>query len=206
MVPLELYIPFLVAAVILIVIPGPNVGLIIANSLRHGVHAGLITVVAVSVATMIQLGVAVLGMTSLLAWAAQAFEWIRWGGAAYLIYLGIRQWRAPADASDTVPARASTWDCCVNGFVVSMTNPKTMLFYAAFLPQFVDPAGDVTLQMSQLALTFVVLAVVLDGAWALFASRFRGVLGRRPRFVNRLSGGILVGAGVGLALVRKGGV
>lgn len=206
MVPLELFVPFLIAAFILIVIPGPNVGLIVANSLRHGVHAGLIAVAGVSMATVLQLGIAVLGMTSLLAWAAQTFEWIRWGGAAYLVYLGIRQWRAPAAEADTAVVPASAWQCCLNGFAVSITNPKTMLFYAAFLPQFVDPALDVTPQMLQLATTFVVLAVVLDGAWALFASRLRGMLGRRPRFVNRLSGGILVGAGVGLALVRKGGV
>ena len=206
MVPLELYIPFLVAAVILIVIPGPNVGLIIANSLRHGLRAGLVTVAGVSAATVVQLAVAVLGMTSLLAWAAQAFEWIRWGGAAYLVYLGIRQWRAPAPAENTAAAPASPWACCLNGFAVSMTNPKTMLFYAAFLPQFVDPALDVTAQMSVLAVTFVVLAVVLDSAWALFAGRFRGLLAHRRRLVNRMSGGILVGAGLGLALVRKAGV
>ena len=87
---------------------------------------------------------------------------------------------------------------------MSLTNPKTLLFYGSFLPQFVDPAGDITAQLILLSVTLIVIAVLLDGVWALLASRFRAALAGRGRFRNRLAGGLLIGAGLGLALARKG--
>ncbi len=129
---------FVGATAILMVIPGPNVALIVANSLAFGARAGFMTVAGTSAAMVVQLAVAALGVTALLGALAQAFEILRWLGVAYLVRLGIRAWRALAD--DLGKTRAvSPGKIFGRGFLVSLTNPKTLAFYAAFLPQFLDP-------------------------------------------------------------------
>src|SRR5208337_5465701 len=123
-------------------------------------------------------------------------------GVAYLVWLGFRAWREPAgDLSRTRPVSpAKTFG---RGFFVSLTNPKTLAFYAAFLPQFLDPAAPLGPQMAILSVAFVATALVIDGGWAVLAGRARFVLGRFGRARNRLTGGVLIGAAVGLALTRR---
>lgn len=201
---LELYAAFVGATVVLILIPGPNVALIVANSMTHGTRYGLVTVAGTSTAMVLQLSATVLGLGGLLALLAGWFEWMRWLGVAYLVYLGVQAWRAPA--ADLGAARAqsgSLREMFLRGFVVSLTNPKTLLFYSAFLPQFVVPAVDPTAQLTLLAVTFLAIAAVLDSVWALAASRARVVLGVSGRLLNRVTGGILLTGAVGLALARK---
>lgn len=201
---LELSAAFVGATVILILIPGPNVALIVANSIARGPCYGLMTVAGTSTAMVLQLGVTVLGLGGLLAMLAGWFEWVRWLGVAYLVYLGIEAWRAPAaDLDATRAQRGSLRDMFVRGFIVSLTNPKTLLFYSAFLPQFIDGGADRTGQLVLLAVTFLAIAAALDSCWALLASRMRGLLGVGGRLVNRLTGSLLLTGAIGLALARK---
>ena len=200
---LHLYLAFVLATSVLMLIPGPNVALIVANSVAFGTRYGLLTVVGTASAMVIQLGLFALGMTALLGAMAQWFEWIRWIGVAYLVWIGARQFVAPpVDLTKTQPARRPAREIFLRGALVSMTNPKTLVFYGAFFPQFLDPGAGLGRQVALLSVTFVALAIALDGGWALLAGRARGVLGRNGRLRNRLSGGLLMGAGVGLALAR----
>lgn len=200
----QLYAAFIAACVVLILIPGPNVALIVANSVAYGARYGLLTVAGTSSAMVVQLALTVLGMTTLLGALANGFEALRWIGVAYLVYLGVKAWRAPAvDLTKVRPEPRSFRAIYLRGFLVSLTNPKTLLFYGAFLPQFVTPGASLTGQLALLSATFLVLAIVLDSAWALLAARFRRALAVNGRFRNRLTGALLMGAGVGLALARK---
>ena len=136
--------------------------------------------------------------------ARRWFEWIRWIGVAYLLYLGIRQWTAaPVDLTHTRPQPRSFRAITLRGFLISLTNPKTLLFYGAFFPQFLVPDAPIAPQVALLSLTFFAIAAGLDCGWALLAGRVRGVLAVRGRLRNRLSGGFLIGAGVGLALAHR---
>jgi threonine/homoserine/homoserine lactone efflux protein len=200
----QLYAAFVLAAAVLMLIPGPNVALIVANSLAWGARYGLLTVAGTSAAMVLQLALTALGMTALLGILAEWFEWLRWIGVAYLVWIGVQQWRAaPVDLTRTAPQPRSRREIFARGFLISLTNPKTLLFYAAFFPQFVAADRDGTPQIAVLSLTFLAVAVLLDGAWAVLAARARGALAMRGRLRNRLTGGLLVGAGLGLALARK---
>lgn len=203
--PLDLYLAFIAACVVLIAIPGPNVALIVANSVAHGARYGLMTVAGTASAMVLQLALVVLGASALLGMLANLFDWLRWLGVAYLIWLGVRTWRAAAtDLAGTQAEARSMMSIFSRGFAVSLTNPKTLLFYAAFLPQFVGTGdGEATYQLLLLAGTFLVVAVLLDGVWALLASRLRSLLQARARLRNRITGSLLIGAGVGLAFARK---
>jgi threonine/homoserine/homoserine lactone efflux protein len=203
---LDLYLAFLLATTVLILIPGPNVTLLVANSLAHGPRRALVTLAGTSSAIALQLVVVALGMTSLILALATWFEWLRWAGVAYLIWLGIQQWRAAPLALDDIEGRAVRpgtlfWQ----GILVSATNPKTLLFYAAFFPQFIDPASPPGAQLALLCATFLALATALDGAYALLAGRLRPWLRthRRARLRNRLTGACLIAAALGLALARR---
>jgi threonine/homoserine/homoserine lactone efflux protein len=197
-----LYAAFVAATAVLMLVPGPNVALIVANSLGFGARAGLMTVAGTSAAMVAQLTVASFGITALLGALAQAFETLRWLGVAYLIWLGYRAWRTPSDdLSRTRPV--SPRDILARGFLVSLTNPKTLAFYAAFLPQFLVSDAPVGRQMAVLSVTFVAVAIVIDSGWALVAGRVRGLVARFGGARNRLTGAILVGAALGLAFARR---
>src|ERR1700677_999916 len=148
---LHLYAAFVVATMALILIPGPNVALIVANSVAYGSRYGLLTVAGTSSAMVIQLGLTILGMTTLLASLANWFEAIRWIGVGYLVYLGYKAWRAPdLDLTKARPEPRSLRAIYLRGFLVSLTNPRTLLFYGAFLPQFVTPGAGLTGQLALL--------------------------------------------------------
>jgi threonine/homoserine/homoserine lactone efflux protein len=203
---LDLYLAFVLATAVLILIPGPSVSLIVATSIAHGARRALLTVAGNSSAIVIQLSVTALGMTSLLLMLSEWFEVLRWVGVIYLIYLGIRHWRAArpgaeAGTTESVAGQRLYW----RGFVVSATNPKTLFFYAAFFPQFIDPQRPPELQLAVLCSTFLAIELLLDGAYAVLAGRVRGLLAgrRRARLRGRLTGSLMIGAGVGLALARR---
>jgi homoserine/homoserine lactone efflux protein len=201
---LSLYLGFVLASTILILIPGPNVSLIVANSIAYGTRYGLLTVAGTSSAIVVQLALATLGLTATLDMLAGWFEWVRWVGVAYLLYLGVRQWAAaPVDLTHTRPQPRSFRAIALRGFLISLTNPKTLLFYGAFFPQFVSADAPIVPQVVLLSLTFLGIAGALDTGWALLAGRVRGVLAIRGRLRNRLSGGFLIGAGIGLALAHR---
>jgi threonine/homoserine/homoserine lactone efflux protein len=201
---IHLYLAFVLAVTILMLIPGPNVALIVANSVTYGFRYGLLTVAGTSSAMVIQLALTILGMTELLGTLGAWFEWIRWIGVVYLIYLGVTTWRAaPVNLAKVAPEPKSARTMYTRALLVSLTNPKTLFFYGAFFPQFVVTGRDVGSQIALLTATFLVLAVLVDGSWALVAGRARGLLAVYGRLRNRISGGLLIGAGVGLALARK---
>jgi len=203
-VSLDLYLAFVAASAVLILIPGPNVALIVANSVAHGTRFGLLTVAGTSSAVVVHLALTVLGATAILSFLAASFDWLRWAGVIYLVWLGVRAWRAPAvDLAGTEAQARSVKLIFGRGFLVGLTNPKTLLFYGAFLPQFVTPGPTVADQLLLLAVTFLVVATVLDGVWAVLAGRLRKLLRTHVRLRNRLTGSLLVGAGLGLALARR---
>ena len=200
---MHLYLAFFAATVVLALIPGPNVAVITANSVAYGARFGLLTVAGTSTAITVQLVLTGLGLSAALGTLGAWFEWIRWIGAAYLIYLGIAQWRTVAlDLTATPPTPRSARCIYGRGVLVALTNPKTLLFYGAFFPQFVTPGEHEARQLTLLLATCLVVAIVIDGLWALLAARLRHLVAARSRLHNRLSGGLLIGAGLGLALAR----
>jgi threonine/homoserine/homoserine lactone efflux protein len=203
-VTIELYLTFVGATIVLMIIPGPNVALIIANSVSHGRRYGLMTVVGTSFAMVPQLALTVLGMTATLTAFAHLFEWMRWLGVAYLVYLGVQALRAkPLDLTSVRAEPRDPRSMFLRGFLVSITNPKTLLFYGAFFPQFVRPGENFAAHLLLLSATFLVLAVTVDGCWALAAARLRSVLAVRGVLRNRLTGSFYLAAAFGLAMARK---
>ncbi len=189
-----------VATLVLVMIPGPNVALIVANSIRHGFGAGAMTAMGVTCGNAIQLLLVVVGMAAIIEYAAQALTWIRWAGVAYLVYLGVRTWNEPADDLSAVQAAPAVFWRAV---MIAAINPKTLLFIAAFLPQFVildsGPAGH----PATVAAVFLGVLLAGDVVWAATANSARIVLNRFASARNRVTGGFLVVAGIGLALSRR---
>ncbi len=198
------YYPLFVLAVsLLILTPGPNVALIVANSVAYGARTGLLTVAGTSLAVVAHMVLVGFGMDGALGHAGAAFEWVRWIGVAYLLFLGIQTWRAPAtDLGGVAPQPLAARAVLLRAVMVSATNPKVLLFYGAFFPQFIASDRPLAPQLWVLCLTYAALAAGIDTLWALAAARARRVIARYGRLRNRISGGLLVGAGLGLALAR----
>lgn len=205
----NLYAAFCLATAALILMPGPIVTLVIANSLKHGVGTGIRTVIGANSGTTILLTAGGLGLTTVLAVAGDIFEWVRWAGAAYLIYLGIREWRTAlktrAPETDLLPPDAKPKGVFWHGFIVAITNPKTIFFFVAFFPQFIDPARAAGPQIAILIATFMVLAFLLDGFYAVIAGRARMWLvgAKKARIRHGITGTLLMGTGIGIALARR---
>jgi threonine/homoserine/homoserine lactone efflux protein len=152
----------------------------------------------------LQLGLSIAGLTAMLTMSAVLFAWLRWAGVLYLFYLAFRAWLAPAtDRTMKSPAAKSLAAICLRGFLVSITNPKTLLFFGAFLPQFVSPEAPLLPQLLLLAASFLVLAIVFDSMWAVLAGRLGSILAAKGRFRHWIDGALLLAAGLGLALARK---
>jgi threonine/homoserine/homoserine lactone efflux protein len=163
---------------------------------------GVITSLGTTVGIALQLLIAVLGLAALIELVADALTWIKWIGVAYLLYIGLRTWNAPSPALSDIKAQSQTrafW----RGVVFAVINPKTLLFNAAFLPQFVGHTPDASGQLLVLAGIFLTVIIIGDALWAVFAATARGWLRRLGGLHNRISGGFLIGAGLGLALSRR---
>ena len=198
---------FAVAAVTLLVIPGPAVLYIVTRSVDQGRAAGLASVCGVHVGTLVHVAAAALGLSALLVSSATAYDAVRWLGAVYLVWLGVRRLLARDDdvaAAGSGNRRTGLGRIFAQGVVVNVLNPKTALFFFAFLPQFVDVArGSVRLQVVVFGVAFVLLGLVSDGAYALLASTGAGWLRRRPRVARTsrlVSGGVLISLGLTTAL------
>jgi len=201
---MELYFAFVAATIVLILVPGPNVALIVANAVTHGTRYGLVTVAGTSATQAIQLLFVVFGFATVMAAIGAAFEWIRWVGVAYLVLLGIQALRAPAENLDRpAPPRKSLRLIFSEGILVSATNPKVLLFYGAFFPQFIDSERPVFAQLILLAITFWIIAALLDCGWALAAGRLRPLIFGVGRWRNRITGGVLLTAAFVLSAARR---
>lgn len=205
--PLSSLLAFLAVAVVVIVIPGPSVLFTIGRALSAGRREALLTVIGNAAGEWVQVPVVAVGLGSLIAASATLFTVLKIAGALYLVYLGvqaIRHRRSLSEAMEgmTTPSRARR--ALRQGFVVGLTNPKTTVFFAAILPQFVDPAlGHVPVQMLALGSTFPIMAVALDSCWALGAGTARAWFARSPRrlaLVGGAGGLAMIGVGVGLAV------
>jgi len=202
--PLTAYLGFVAATIVLALIPGPNMSLIVANSIAYGTRFGILTLAGTAAAMVPQLALTAFGLTELMTTMATWFAWLRWLGVAYLLFLGIRQWCAAEVDLTIVPAQPrSPRTIVLRGFLVSLTNPKTLLFFGAFFPQFIAPDRPVWPQLALSCSSFLLIVVTLDSGWAVAAGRARRLLAVRGRLRNRLSGGMLIGAGVGLALAHR---
>ena len=201
---LNLYLAFVAACIALALLPGPVVTLVIANGLRHGTRAALTNIAGVQAGLAIMIGIVAIGLTSLMATMGYWFDWVRFAGAAYLVWLGVKLIRAPvmginADAPPP-PPRGGFF---LQGFLVLLSNPKVLVFFGAFIPQFMDMGRDHVSQVALLGITFMVIAGMTDAVYALLAGRARLFFSaRRTRALSRISGGFMIGGGIWLALTR----
>ncbi len=209
---------FVVATVVLLVIPGPAVLYVVARSADQGPRAGVVSTLGIGVGTLVHVLAASLGISALLVSSALAFNVVKILGAAYLVYLGVRRLvdREPPDRPE-IPRRRRMLRIFFQGMVVNILNPKTALFFFAFLPQFVDVSrGSVSAQIAFLGLLFVALGVVSDSTWALAAGTAGNWLrsperGLSPRGLSPfwrtqryLTGGVLIALGVTAVLSGSG--
>jgi homoserine/homoserine lactone efflux protein len=201
---LELYAAYLLACLVVIIVPGPTVTLILANSIRHGTRAGLGNVLGTQIGLAIMIGVVGIGLTSLIEAMGHWFDWLRLAGAAYLVWLGWKMIRSADASTEAAAPRPPSGGFVTQGALVALSNPKTLLFFGAFFPQFIDPARDHGLQIAIMGLTAMVFAAVSDSAYAIASGRAGRVLSaKRVRLLSRVSGGFLIGGGVWLALSRR---
>ena len=202
---LQLYFAFVAACVALALLPGPIVTLVIGNGLRYGTRAALTNIAGAQAGLAIVIGIVAVGLTSLMATMGYWFDWVRFAGAAYLVWLGVKLIRAPvvgldADAAPPPPPRGGFF---LQGVVVLLSNPKVLVFFGAFIPQFMDMSRDHVSQVALLGVTFMVIAGMTDAMYALLAGRARLFFSaRRTRLLSRISGGCMIGGGVWLALTR----
>jgi threonine/homoserine/homoserine lactone efflux protein len=203
------FLLFAAAAVVFLAIPGPSVFYIVTRSLVQGRRAGVVSMLGVQAGGLVHVVAAAFGVSALIASSAEAFTVVKYAGAAYLVLLGVRKLLARDDEEVDVELRepSSLRRLFFHGVIVNVLNPKTALFFLAFLPQFVDPsAGPVAPQMLVLGTLLVGLGVVSDGTYALLAAgagrRLRSAAATR-RLLERVSGGVFVGLGVVAALAGE---
>ncbi len=198
---LETWLAFAAASLIVVMIPGPVVVFILGRSLGGGWRAALPTVGGVALGDAVALTASLVGLGALLAASATAFTVAKWLGAAYLIWLGIKLWRAPVGEAVSLPARHAFRDA----FLVTLLNPKSIAFFVAFLPQFLNPQNAFLPQAALVLVTFVGLGALNALGYALLAGTLSDAV-KRPairRGFNRLGGGMLIGAGLATAAMRR---
>lgn len=202
--PLDLYFAYLLACVLIAIVPGPTVTVIVANSLRYGMRAGLLNVAGTQLGLVLMMATLIVGLASVIAAMAWLFDWLRLAGAAYLIWIGWKLLRAPSGPMETGLAKRPQGGFVLQGFLVLLANPKALLFFGAFIPQFVDPRGDYVAQIVLLSITAMLVALVSDGAYAVLTGRAGAALSKtRIKLVSRVSGTCLILGGLWLAFTRS---
>ena len=203
----ETWLAFAAASAILIVIPGPTVLLVVSYALGQGWRTALPMAVGVALGDFTAMTLSLLGLGALLAASAALFTIVKWLGAAYLVWLGIKLWRA-GGALDARPRSdaASSVKMLGHAWLVTALNPKGLTFFVAFLPQFIDPSLPLLPQVGVFGATFLALAFANAFTYALIASRARSVVQspRTMRVINRTGGSLLIGAGVATVALRAG--
>ena len=204
---LETWLAFVAAAAIVLAIPGPTVMLVVSYALGEGRRSAWATVAGVALGDFTAMTLSLVGLGALLATSALLFTVLKWTGAAYLIYLGVRLWRAKPELDGIGAAKGerSHWSMMGHAFAVTALNPKSIAFFIAFLPQFIAAAAPIVPQMIVLETTFLVLAALNAALYAILADRVRTRIRNASvlRTVNRIGGGILIGAGIATAATLK---
>jgi threonine/homoserine/homoserine lactone efflux protein len=199
---LDAWLAFLVATAVVLAIPGPTILLVIGQSLGAGRRHALPLVAGVALGDLTAITLSLAGLGALLAASSAAFALLKWAGAAYLVHLGVKLWRAPVSAEAAPPLRARA--AFRQAYAVTALNPKGIAFFVAFVPQFISASAPFLPQAAVLVASFVALAALNALLYALLAGQMSSLV-RRPavrRGFNRAGGGVLVGAGVALALKR----
>ena len=199
------FLTFVFAVFAIVIVPGPTVTVIIANSLRKGSAAGLMNVAGTQVGLIPMILIVALGLETVVAVMGQAFFWIKLAGAAYLVWLGYKLLRSDGTLGSAKAKEMSLWGYFVQGVLVIWSNPKALFFFGAFIPQFVDPAsGDAFWQTMMLGGVFIAIATICDGAYAILAGKAGSMLTRaRVRIVEIGSGLCLIGGGIWLAFAKR---
>jgi len=203
---LTLWLTYLLATIILSLSPGPGVFSSLSSGLNHGFRMGVWNGIGMQAANFVLICVVSVGLGAMLLASETLFEVVKWIGVAYLVYLGIVTWRAPArgfeqEKDDLQSAR----DIFLKGFLVNLTNPKGIIFYAAILPQFIDVHRPQAMQYAVFAVTTLAIDVVVMAGYTALAAKVLRVMRdpARLRWVNRTLGGAFVAAGVALATFRR---
>jgi homoserine/homoserine lactone efflux protein len=208
-VDLDTWLAFFVACWLISLSPGAGAISCMAAGLRHGFRRAFWNILGLIAGIMFVLLVVAVGLGALLAASTIAFAIVKWVGVAYLVWLGIQQWRAPAFAVDAEAAEralgATPRELLLKGFLVNATNPKGILFMLAVLPQFIDPAAPQAIQYAICGATLVFTDLVVMSGYTLFAARVLGLLreAHHIRLVNRTFGGLFVAAGAALATFKR---
>ena len=204
---IEIWIAFVIAAMVLLIIPGPTIILVISQGIVHGRRAVLPLAVGVTLGDFTAMTLSILGLGAILASSAALFSGLKWIGAVYLIYLGIRLWRSnPEKYEIRCPApRTSKPSLFKSAFIVTALNPKSIAFFIAFLPQFIDAQNETFPQFLVLGATFLFLAALNATLYALFAGQLRDTVqnAKVRRWFNRCGGSALIGAGVVTATLQR---
>ncbi len=200
---LELFLAFLLITFVLVITPGPIVTLVVSTGATQGQRAALVTVAGTTTGNAILIAAIASGLNWVIANAAELFEILRWVGAAYLVWLGVQAWRHADAVTTALPPAGHVH--FRRGLVVALTNPKTIAFFTAFLPQFVDPSLPAGRQLVIMCAVSVVLAGVVDAVWGLAASYGRAwfLAPARARLLGRASALALIGGGIWLSLARR---
>jgi threonine/homoserine/homoserine lactone efflux protein len=200
------WLPFAIACAIIVVIPGPTVLLVVSYALGHGRRCALATTAGVALGDFTSMTASMLGLGVILAASAALFSALKWVGAAYLIYLGIRLWRAPVgDPGSPNIAETRTGRIFAHAYAVTTLNPKSIIFFVAFVPQFMDANAPVWPQVAVLEATFISLATLNAFGYAMLASSARHAIRSTgvQRAVNRAGGSLLICAGLFAAAWKK---
>jgi homoserine/homoserine lactone efflux protein len=201
---IHLYLTFVAACIVIVIVPGPTVTLIIANSLRHGTGAGMRNIAGTQLGFVCMIAIVLAGLASLIDTMGVWFDYVRLAGAAYLVWLGIKLLRSSGVLTVVQNAPKPRVGFFAQGFLVAMSNPKALLLFGALFPQFIDPAGDYVAQVLLLGVTAMVIALIFDSAYAILTGRAGAFLSqRRVRLLSRASGLCLIGGGAWLALARS---
>lgn len=204
---LEIWLTFALASTALLAIPGPTVTLVVSYVLGHGRQSAWATVPGVILGDFTAMSVSLLGAGAVLQTSATLFAAMKILGAGYLVWLGVKLWRTKPqlDEGETSARRATGAAMFWNTYVVTSLNPKGIVFFIAFLPQFIDPSASTLLQFAIMEITFLTLAAINIIAWVLMAGKMREGF-KRPstlRLVNRIGGSFLIGAGVATAITQR---
>jgi len=200
---LEIYLAYVFACLLVTVVPGPTVTVIVANSLAHGTRAGLLNVAGTQLGLALMMGTLIVGLASVIEAMGWLFDWLRLAGALYLVWLGWKLIRSPDIDISRKNQAIPRGGFFAQGLLVLLANPKALLWFGAFIPQFVDPKGDYVAQIALLGVTAMAIAALTDGAYAVLTGRAGAFFTRgRVRLLSRLGGGFLVGGGIWLALTR----